>query len=67
MIADLDKAAEPLAWLVGADLMAVVAGVGGHDVEPHGQFPAAGQGEYPCVVAGFTCAWGELPVVGRGA
>jgi hypothetical protein len=36
VIADLDEAAEPFAWLVGADLMPVVAGVGGHDVEPHG-------------------------------
>jgi hypothetical protein len=43
MIADLDEAAEPVAWLVAADLIAVVAGVGGHDVEPHGQFSAAGQ------------------------
>ena len=67
VIADLDEAAEPLAWLVRADLMAMVAGVGGHDVEPHGQFSAAGQGEYPRVVLGFPCARGEPPVAGRGA
>jgi len=67
VIADLDEAAEPFAWLVGADLMAVVAGVGGHDIEPHGQFSAAGQREYPRVVRGFTCARGEPPVAGRGA
>jgi hypothetical protein len=71
VIADLDEAAEPLAWLVGADFMTVVAGVGGHHVEPHGQCAAAGQGEDPRVIPGFpccfTCAWGELPVTGRCA
>ena len=67
VISDLDEAAELFAWLVGADLMAVVAGMGRHDVEPHGQFSAAGQGQYPRVVLGFTCAWGELPVAGWGA
>ena len=67
VVPDLDQAAEPFAWRVGADLMAVVAGVGGHDVEPHGQFSAAGQGEYPRVVLGFTCARGEPPVAGWGA
>jgi hypothetical protein len=67
VISDLDEAAELFAWLVGADLMAVVAGMGGHDVEPHGQFSTAGQGEYPRVVLGFTCARGESPVAGRGA
>ena len=67
VIADLDEAAKPFARLVGADLMAVIAGVGGHDVEPHGQFSAAGQREYPRVVPLFTCARGEPPVAGRGA
>jgi hypothetical protein len=47
MVADLDQAAEPVARLVGADLVAVVAVVRGHDVEPHGQLPAAGQGQCP--------------------
>jgi hypothetical protein len=36
MIADLNEAAEFAARLVGADLVAVVAVVGGHDVEPGG-------------------------------
>ena len=66
VIADLDQAAEPVARLVGAGLVAVVAGVGGHDVEPHGQFPAAGQGEcpgawYPSVPSSGGFPGGELP------
>jgi hypothetical protein len=34
VVSDLDEAAEPVAWLVGVDLIAMVAIVGGHDVEP---------------------------------
>ena len=67
VVADLDEAGELFAWLVGADLIAMVAGVGGHDVEPHGEFSAAGEGEHPRVVVCFSCAWGEPPVAGRGA
>src|ERR1700728_3042442 len=47
VIAYLDEAAEFVGWLVGVDLVPVVTRVGGHDVEPQGQFAAAGQGECP--------------------
>jgi hypothetical protein len=67
VIADLDQAAEPLARLVGADLIPVVAFAGRDDVESQGQFAAAGQGERPGAVRGAGRAGGEVPVAGRGA
>jgi len=67
VVSDLDEAAEFAARLVGADLVAVVAVVGGHDVEPDGQFPAAGQCQGPGSVGVPGGAGGEVPVAGRGA
>src|SRR5580693_1300721 len=61
VVADLDQAAQPVAGQVGVDPVAVVAVVGGHDVEPDGELPPAGQGEYP----GSGVAWGDVPGAGR--
>jgi hypothetical protein len=44
MITDLDQTAEPFARHIAVDPVPVVAGVCGHDVEPHGQFLPAGEG-----------------------
>ena len=48
-------------WLVAVDFVRVVAVVRGHDVEPDGQFPAAGQRQRPRV----RCSRGEVPAAWR--
>ena len=63
VVADLDEAAEPVAWLVGAGLVAVVAVVRGHDVEPDGQSPASGQRQCPAA----RLVQGERPAARRCA